>query len=59
MEKGFLLFEIKKILPNIIINGLDISKHGIKCSPKSIKKNLRVYDARRPLLYLSKINILT
>ena len=38
--KGFLLFEIK-ILPNIIISGLDISRHGIKCSPKSLKKNLK------------------
>lgn len=52
--KGFLLFEIKKILPNIIISGLDISRHGIKCSPKSIKKNLRVYDARRPLPFKDK-----
>ena len=52
--KGFLLFEIKKILPNIIVSGLDVSRHGIKCSPMSIKKNLRVYDARRPLPFKDK-----
>ena len=31
--KGFLLFEIKKILPNIKIVGFDISKHAIKSAP--------------------------
>ena len=32
--KGFLLFEIKKILKNINIEGIDISKHAIKNSKK-------------------------
>ncbi len=49
--KGFLLFEIKKILPNIRIVGIDISKYGIKNSPKTIKKYLKVHDARKPLPY--------
>ena len=46
-----MLFEIKKILPNIRIVGIDISKYGIKNSPKTIKKYLKVYDARKPLPY--------
>ena len=45
-----MLFEIKKILPNIRIVGIDISKYGIKNSPKTIKY-LKVYDARKPLPY--------
>jgi ubiquinone/menaquinone biosynthesis C-methylase UbiE len=45
--KAFLLFEIKKILPNIKIVGFDISKHGIKCAPKEIKKNLFIHKAQK------------
>ena len=47
--KGYLLYEIKKILPNIKIVGIDISKYAIKNSKKEIKKNLFVYDARKKL----------
>ena len=38
--KAFLLFEIKKILPNIKVYGIDISKYALQCAPKLIKKNL-------------------
>jgi ubiquinone/menaquinone biosynthesis C-methylase UbiE len=38
--KGFLLYEIKKILPKIEIHGFDISKHAIKNSKKEIKSYL-------------------
>ena len=42
--KGFLLFEIKKILKNINIEGVDISKHAIKDSKKEVKKYLKRID---------------
>ena len=45
--KGFLLFEIKKVLPNIHICGFDLSKYAILRSPKDIKKNLFVHDAKK------------
>tara|TARA_B100000989_G_scaffold298989_1_gene291713 strand:- start:7567 stop:8166 length:600 start_codon:yes stop_codon:yes gene_type:complete len=45
--KGYLLYELKKFLPNCQILGLDISKHAIKNSHKFVKKNLIVYDAKK------------
>ena len=47
--KGFLLYEIKKILPNINIVGIDISKYGINNSKKEVKKNLKLLDLRNDL----------
>ena len=44
--KGFLLHEIKNILPEISITGVDISKHAIKEVPDNIKKSVKVFDAR-------------
>lgn len=49
--KGFLLYEIKKILPNIFISGFDISKYGIKNSKEEIKKYLFVRDVRKSIPY--------
>lgn len=49
--KGFLLYEIKKILPYINIFGFDISKYALNNSPKLIKKNLFYYDARKKLKF--------
>ena len=43
--KGFLLYEIKKILPKITVRGFDISKYAIKNSKKEVKKYCRVADA--------------
>ena len=45
--KGFLLFEIKKILKNITIEGVDISKHAIKNSKKEVKKYLKKIDINK------------
>ena len=42
--KGFLLYEIKKILPEIEIHGFDISKYAIRNSKKEIKPFL--FNAR-------------
>ena len=45
--KGFLLYEIKKLIPKIEVSGFDISKYGIKNSKKEIKKYLYHHDARK------------
>ena len=46
--KGFLLYEIKKILPNIKIVGIDISNYGIKNSkPDEIKPYLFKHDINK------------
>ena len=47
--KGFLLFEIKKILPNIKIIGIDISNYAIKNSKKEISKFLFKKDIKKKL----------
>ena len=52
--KGFLLYEIKKILPSIIISGIDISKYAISKSPKKIKKYLKVLKAQQKYPYKTK-----
>tara|TARA_B100000963_G_C22633703_1_gene676353 strand:- start:1982 stop:2644 length:663 start_codon:yes stop_codon:yes gene_type:complete len=44
--KGYLLYEIKKILPNIRISGFDISAYAIKNSKKEIKKYLFKHDVK-------------
>lgn len=49
--KGFLLYEIKKILPDINIYGLDISSYAIKNSKTEIKKFLKIGDARKKLKF--------
>jgi len=51
--KGFLLYEIKKILPKIKVTGIDISNYGIKNSKAEIKKYLFKKDIRKPLRYKS------
>jgi ubiquinone/menaquinone biosynthesis C-methylase UbiE len=53
--KGFLLYEIKKILPKIKITGIDISTYGIKNSKKEIRKYLFKKDIRKSLKYESKV----
>ena len=45
--KGYLLYEIKKILPRINIVGFDISRYAIKFSKDEIKQYLFEYDARK------------
>ena len=47
--KGFLLNEIKKILPGATVVGLDISKHGIKNCHPSLKNNLKIFNAKKKL----------
>ena len=49
--KGYLLYEIKKIIPSIKIVGIDISKYAIKNSKKEIKKYLFVKKAQVKFKY--------
>ena len=44
--KGYLLFEIKKIIPDIKIYGLDISKYAIENSKEEIKEFLTLGNAK-------------
>ena len=52
--KAFLLLEIKKLLPKIELVGFDISKYGIKCAPKELKKNLFYHKAQKKYPFRSK-----
>jgi SAM-dependent methyltransferase len=44
--KAYLLFEIKKILPNCKIVGFDLSEYAIDNSKEEIKKDLSVHKAQ-------------
>ncbi len=44
--KAFLLYEIKKILPDIKISGFDISNHGINSAKDIIKSDLFIHKAQ-------------
>ena len=46
--KGFLLYEIKLILPDIRVVGFDISEHGLDCAKKEIKDSLFIHRAQDP-----------
>ncbi len=45
--KGYVLFELKKILPGLKISGFDISNHALKNSKKEIKNFLFKHDAKK------------
>ena len=49
--KGFLLYEIKKLLPSIEVKGFDISKYAISKSKNEIKKYLFVHKAQDRYLF--------
>ena len=44
--KGFLLYELKKLLPKARVVGLDISSYAIANAKDEIKDSLFVYDAK-------------
>lgn len=52
--KGYLLYELKKMIPEITIVGIDISNYAIKNSHPYIKKYLTKKDARKPLCFKNK-----
>ena len=49
--KGFLLYEIKKLLPSIEVKGFDISKYAISKSKNEIKKYLFFHKAQDRYLF--------
>lgn len=52
--KGFLLHEIKLLIPGIEINGFDISDYAIKNSHKSVKSNIFMHDIRKKFPFKNK-----
>lgn len=45
--KGFMLYDLKKEIPGIKFNGVDISNYAIRNSKKEVKRYLKVADARK------------
>lgn len=43
--KGFLLYELKKLLPEAFVQGIDVSEYGIQNSKEEIRPFLRVSNA--------------
>tara|TARA_A100001011_G_scaffold363304_1_gene413106 strand:+ start:235 stop:1296 length:1062 start_codon:yes stop_codon:yes gene_type:complete len=52
--KGFLLYEIKKIVKNIKIYGLDISRYAKNKAKSEIKKNIKIWNINKKLNFDSK-----
>jgi len=52
--KGYLLFEIKKILKKALIYGIDNSRYAKNNSKAEIKKNIKIYDINNKLDYANK-----
>jgi ubiquinone/menaquinone biosynthesis C-methylase UbiE len=44
--KAYLLYEIKKLLPEITVHGFDISRHGLLDAKEEIRDNLINYKAQ-------------
>ncbi len=49
--KGFLLYELKLLLPNLKVSGFDISKHGISSAKELIRKDLFIHKAQEKFPY--------
>jgi ubiquinone/menaquinone biosynthesis C-methylase UbiE len=52
--KGFLLYEIKQMLPKIKVVGFDTSEYGIKNAKKEIQANLYVHKAEEKYKFSDK-----
>ena len=52
--KGFLLYELKLLIPDLKIVGFDISEYAIINSKEEIKDCLFIHDAKKPLMFDSK-----
>ena len=49
--KGFLLYELKKILPGLEVAGFDVSQHGLANAHEAVRANLFTYRAQDPYPY--------
>lgn len=52
--KGFLLYELKKILPGLDVTGFDVSQHGLANAHEAVRANLFTYRAQDPYPYGDK-----
>lgn len=52
--KGFLLYELKRLLPQAHIVGLDISRYAVENAKEEIRDCLKVYDAANILPFSDK-----
>jgi len=52
--KGYLLYEIKELLPGATIAGVDISKYAVDNSKEEVRSYLSVHDIREELPYSDK-----
>ena len=46
--KGYLLYEMKLLLPNLRISGFDISNHGLATAKQEVKEQLFIHRAQDP-----------
>ena len=53
--KGFLLYEIKKIIKSVQIYGVDISKYAKDTAIIEIKKNIKIWNINKKLNFDNKI----
>ena len=44
--KGFMVRDLKELIPGISVNGIDISDYAIECAEDDIRHDLEVADAR-------------
>lgn len=47
--KGFLLFEIQKLVPGIRLLGVDLSEYAVRNSHHNLSCDIEIVDARQPL----------
>ena len=52
--KGFLIYEISRLLKSKNVYGCDISRHAIKNSKKEMKNNIFFHDARKKFKFKDK-----
>ena len=55
--KGYLVKELSLALNSKNIYGLDISRYAINKSPKIIRKNLKIFDARKKINFNKKFDL--
>ena len=49
--KGFLLYELIQLLPNLNITGFDVSEHGLANAKEEVKDSLFIHRAQDPYPY--------
>lgn len=49
--KGFLLYELKMLLPGLTVSGFDVSSHGIEGARPEVRESLFIYPAQERYPY--------